>query len=437
MIKNQIDVITLGCSKNLVDSEKLMKMLEVNGYTMRHNPEQVNGEIVVINTCGFIGDAKEESINMILEVCELKAKRRVRKVYVMGCLSERYMAELGEEIPQVDGYYGKFDWDKIVCDLKSEDYLSSDGNSQLDRVLTTPNHYAYVKISEGCDRTCAYCAIPIITGRHVSRPMEEIVDEVRLLVSKGVTEIQLIAQDLTYYGVDLYKKQSIAELVERISDVEGVKWIRLHYGYPTHFPLDLLRVMSERDNVCKYLDIALQHVSTRVLKDMRRNITKEETVELLQTIRREVPGIYLRTTLMVGFPGETDEEFNELVQFTKEMRFERMGAFAYCEEEGTYAAEHFEDNIDEDTKQGRLGLLMRVQQRIAEEVSAASIGKTMQVVVDREEGDYYIGRTQYDSPEVDPEVLLRKADNDVEIGQYYMVEITGADEFDLYGKVVL
>ena len=435
MIKNRIDVITLGCSKNLVDSEKLMKMLEVNGYTMCHNPEQVKGEIVVINTCGFIGDAKEESINMILEVCELKAKRRVRKVYVMGCLSERYMAELGEEIPQVDGYYGKFDWDKIVSDLKKEDCQLSIANCQLDRVLTTPNHYAYVKISEGCDRTCAYCAIPIITGRHVSRPMEEIVDEVRLLVSKGVTEIQLIAQDLTYYGVDLYKKQSIAELVERISDVEGVKWVRLHYGYPTHFPMDLLRVMRERDNVCKYLDIALQHVNTRVLKDMRRNITKEETVELLQAIRREVPGIYLRTTLMVGFPGETDEEFNELVQFAKEMRFERMGAFAYSEEEGTYAAEHFEDNIDDETKQGRLGLLMRVQQRIAEEVSAASIGKTMQVVIDREEGDYYIGRTQYDSPEVDPEVLLRKADNEVEIGKYYMVEITGADEFDLYGKV--
>ena len=435
MIKNRIDVITLGCSKNLVDSEKLMKMLEVNGYTMCHNPEQVKGEIVVINTCGFIGDAKEESINMILEVCELKAKRRVRKVYVMGCLSERYMAELGEEIPQVDGYYGKFDWDKIVGDLTKENCQISADNCHLDRVLTTPNHYAYVKISEGCDRTCAYCAIPIITGRHVSRPMEEIVDEVRLLVSKGVTEIQLIAQDLTYYGVDLYKKQSIAELVERISDVEGVKWVRLHYGYPTHFPKDLLRVMRERDNVCKYLDIALQHVSTRVLKDMRRNITKEETVELLQTIRREVPGIYLRTTLMVGFPGETEEEFNELVQFAKDMRFERMGAFAYSEEEGTYAAEHFEDNIDDETKQGRLGLLMRVQQRIAEEVSAESIGKTMQVVIDREEGDYYIGRTQYDSPEVDPEVLLRKDENNVEIGKYYMTEITGADEFDLYGKV--
>ena len=435
MLKKRIDVITLGCSKNLVDSEKLMKMLEVNGYTMRHNPDEVKGEIVVINTCGFIGDAKEESINMILEVCEQKARRRVRKVFVMGCLSERYMAELGEEIPQVDGYYGKFDWTRLIDDLKGEGDGMPAASCQLDRVLTTPNHYAYVKISEGCDRTCAYCAMPIITGRHVSRPMDEIVEEVRLLVGKGVTEIQLIAQDLTYYGVDIYKKQSIAELVERISDVEGVKWIRLHYGYPTHFPMDLLRVMRERDNVCKYLDIALQHVSTRVLKNMRRNITKEETVELLQAIRREVPGIYLRTTLMVGFPGETDEEFNELVQFAKEMRFERMGAFAYSEEEGTYAAEHFEDDIDEETKQTRLGLLMRVQQRIAEEVSAASVGQTMQVIIDREEGEYYIGRTQYDSPEVDPEVLIRKADNNVEIGQYYMVEITGADEFDLYGKV--
>lgn len=451
MIKNQIDVITLGCSKNLVDSEKLMKLLEENGYTLRHNPDKVNGEIVVINTCGFIGDAKEESINMILEVCDLKRKRRVRKVFVMGCLSERYMAELGEEIPQVDKYYGKFDWVQLIKDLAPSTSPEGEfmdvtepvsimqgelkGVSLLDRVQTTPQHYAYVKISEGCDRTCAYCAIPIITGHHVSRPMEEIVEEVRLLVSRGVTEIQLIAQDLTYYGVDLYKKQSIAELVERISDVEGVKWIRLHYGYPTHFPMDLLRVMRERDNVCKYLDIALQHVSTDVLKRMRRNINKEETVALLRTIRREVPGIYLRTTLMVGFPGETDEEFEELVHFVKEMRFERMGAFAYSEEEGTYAAGHYEDDIEDEVKHTRLDRLMRIQQRIAEEVSAASIGQTMQVVIDREEGNYYVGRTQYDSPEVDPEVLLFKEDNDVEIGQYYMVEITAADEFDLYGKV--
>ena len=431
MIKNQIDVITLGCSKNLVDSEKLMKLLEESGYILSHNPAKVNGEIVVINTCGFIGDAKEESINMILEVCDLKAKRRVRKVFVMGCLSERYMAELGEEIPQVDKYFGKFDWVNLIKDLKGEDAVCN-----LDRVQTTPKHYAYVKISEGCDRTCAYCAIPIITGRHVSRPMEEIVEEVRLLVSKGVTEIQLIAQDLTYYGVDLYKKQSIAELVERISDVEGLKWVRLHYGYPTHFPMDLLRVMRERDNVCKYLDIALQHVSTNVLKRMRRNINKEETIALLRNIRQEVPGIYLRTTLMVGFPGETDEEFEELVQFVKDMRLERMGAFAYSEEEGTYAAEQYEDDIEDDVKQTRLDRLMRIQQRVAEEVSAASIGKTMQIVIDREEGNYYIGRTQYDSPEVDPEVLLLKEENDVEIGQYYMVEITSADEFDLYGKVI-
>ena len=449
MLKNRIDVITLGCSKNLVDSEKLMKLLEENGYTLRHNPDKVNGEIVVINTCGFIGDAKEESINMILEVCELKAKKKVRKVFVMGCLSERYMAELGDEIPQVDKYYGKFDWAQLVDDLahsaKNDSGMAEPSSSLreeigeasfIDRVQTTPQHYAYVKISEGCDRTCAYCAIPIITGRHVSRPMEEIVDEVRLLVSRGVSEIQLIAHDLTYYGVGLYKKQRIAKLVERIADVEGVKWVRLHYGYPTHFPMDLLRVMRERDNVCKYLDIALQHVSTNVLRNMRRNITKEETIELLQTIRREVPGIYLRTTLMVGFPGETEEEFEELVHFTKDMRFERMGAFAYSEEEGTYAAEHFEDNIDDDTKQARLSRLMRVQQRIAEEVSAASIGKTFLVVIDREEGEYFVGRTQYDSPEVDPEVLLLKTDNEVEIGHYYMVEITGADEFDLYGKVI-
>ena len=448
MLKNQIDVITLGCSKNLVDSEKLMKLLDENGYTLSHNPDKVNGEIVVINTCGFIGDAKEESINMILEVCELKARKKVRKVFVMGCLSERYMAELGDEIPQVDKYYGKFDWVKLVDDL-AHSAKDNSGIAELssplregvgeatfiDRVQTTPQHYAYVKISEGCDRTCAYCAIPIITGHHVSRPMEEVVAEVKLLVSQGVTEIQLIAQDLTYYGVDLYKKQCIAELVERIADVEGVKWVRLHYGYPTHFPMDLLRVMRERDNVCKYLDIALQHVSSNVLKRMRRNINKEETIELLRAIRREVPGIYLRTTLMVGFPGETEAEFEELVQFTKDMRFERMGAFAYSEEEGTYAAVHFEDDVDDETKQARLGLLMRVQQRIAEEVSAASVGKTFEVIIDREEGEYYVGRTQYDSPEVDPEVLLLKTENEVEIGHYYTVEITGADEFDLYGRV--
>lgn len=439
MIKNRIDVITLGCSKNLVDSEKLMKLLEKSGFTLRHNPDKVNGEFVVINTCGFIGDAKEESINMILEVCALKAKHRVRKVFVMGCLSERYMAELGDEIPQVDRYFGKFDWANLVEELTGDaasDAIGHAAAALLDRVQTTPPHYAYVKISEGCDRTCAYCAIPIITGRHVSRPMEDVVEEVRLLVSQGVSEIQLIAQDLTYYGVDLYKRQSIAELVERIADVEGVKWVRLHYGYPTHFPMDLLRVMRERDNICKYLDIALQHVNSDVLRRMRRNITKEETVSLLRTIRREVPGIYLRTTLMVGFPGETDEEFEELVQFVKEMRFERMGAFAYSEEEGTYAAEHFEDDIDDEVKQARLDRLMRIQQRIAEEVSASSIGQRVQVIIDREEGDYYIGRTQYDSPEVDPEVLLLKSENKVQVGHYYRVEITAADEFDLYGKLI-
>lgn len=439
MIKNRIDVITLGCSKNLVDSEKLMKLFEKSGYTIRHNPEKVNGEYVVINTCGFIGDAKEESINMILEVCALKAKHRVRKVFVMGCLSERYMAELCSEIPQVDCYFGKFDWTNLVDELTGEvtsKQAGLAGTALLDRVQTTPPHYAYVKISEGCDRTCAYCAIPIITGRHVSRPMDDVVEEVRLLVSQGVSEIQLIAQDLTYYGVDLYKRQSIAQLVERIADVEGVKWVRLHYGYPTHFPMDLLRVMRERDNVCKYLDIALQHVSSNVLSRMRRNITKEETVSLLRTIRREVPGIYLRTTLMVGFPGETDEEFDELVQFVKEMRFERMGAFAYSEEEGTYAANHYDDDIDDEVKQTRLDRLMRIQQRIAEEVSASSVGQTMQVVIDREEGNYYVGRTQYDSPEVDPEVLLLKSENKVQIGHYYQVEITSADEFDLYGKLI-
>jgi ribosomal protein S12 methylthiotransferase len=434
MVRNRIDVITLGCSKNLVDSEKLMKQLEALGYTVCHNPDKVRGEIVVINTCGFIGDAKEESVNMILEVCEQKAQRHVGKVYVMGCLSERFLKELSAEIPEVDRYFGKFNWTGLVEELRKS--KADQAPSLIQRVITTPSHYAYVKIGEGCNRMCAYCAIPIITGHHVSRPIEEILDEVRWLVSQGVKEIQLIAQDLTYYGLDLYHKVSIAELTERIADVPGVEWLRLHYAYPTNFPYDLLRVMRERPNVCKYLDIALQHISNPVLERMRRHISADETYQLLETLRREVPGIFLRTTLMVGFPGETDEDFEQLKAFVKKARFERMGAFAYSEEEGTYAADNYEDDIPFDVKQQRLDELMAIQQEIATEISQSMIGRTLRIIVDREEGDYYIGRTEYDSPEVDPEVLIEKTAQKLIAGQFYDVVITDADEFDLYAKTI-
>lgn len=430
MSKKIIDIISLGCSKNLVDSEKLMRQLVECGYQVEHDPAEPKGDIAVINTCGFIGDAKEESINTILEFAEAKEEGRLEKLYVMGCLSERYLKELQIEIPQVDKYYGKFDWTNLVSDLK-EIYNNEIRN---ERVLTTPGHYAYLKISEGCDRKCAYCAIPIITGSHISRPMEEIVDEVEYLVSLGVKEFQVIAQELTYYGVDLYHKQMIAELVRRISDVEGVEWIRLHYAYPTSFPMELLDVMRERDNVCKYLDIALQHISDSVLSDMRRHITREATYSLIKTIREKVPGIYLRTTLMVGFPNESAENFEELKQFVKDARFERMGAFAYSEEEGTYAAENFEDNVPEEVKQARLSELMDLQQAISAEVALSSVGKTVKIIIDRIEGEYYIGRTEHDSPEVDPEVLVPVASADFEIGNFYMVKVVSSDDFDLYAE---
>jgi ribosomal protein S12 methylthiotransferase len=428
----RVDVITLGCSKNLVDSEKLLKQFEAEGYTVRHDPNQIDADIVVINTCGFIGDAQEESIEMILNCCELKKQGVIKGLYVMGCLSQKFGKDLQVEIPEVDQYYGKFNWTNLLQDLRGKWHTELENR----RFITTPSHYAYLKISEGCDRRCSYCAIPLMTGGYRSRNQEDIIDEAKYLISQGVKEIQLIAQDLTYYGMDKSGVPAIADLTKRLSDLDGLEWIRLHYGYPNDFPMDLLQVMRERDNVCNYMDLALQHISNPVLERMHRNITAEQTRDLLAKIRQEVPGIHLRTTLMVGFPGETDEEFEELVQFVKDMRFERMGAFAYSEEEGTYAAEQYEDDIEDEVKQARLDRLMRIQQRIAEEVSADSIGKTMEVVIDREEGEYYVGRTQYDSPEVDPEVLLLKSENDVKIGQYYSVEITLADEFDLYGKVI-
>ena len=432
MRRNTIDIITLGCSKNLVDSEKLMRQLEANGYKVTHDSPNPQGEIAVINTCGFIGDAKEESINMILEFCEAKEEGRLKKLYVMGCLSERYLKELEVEIPQVDKFYGKFNWNELLADLGKAYH----DEIAIERTLTTPKHYAYLKISEGCDRSCAYCAIPIITGKHISRPMEEIIDEVKLLVSQGVKEFQIIAQELTYYGIDLYKSQKLPELIEKIAQVPGVEWIRLHYAYPTHFPEDLFRVMRENDNVCKYMDIALQHISDNMLTRMRRNVSKSETYDLIDKFRREVPGIHLRTTLMVGFPGETEEDFEELKEFVQKARFDRMGAFAYSEEEGTYAAETYEDSIPQEVKQARLDELMALQQEISADLSQAKVGQELKVIIDRKEGDYYIGRTQFDSPEVDPEVLIKANGKRLFSGRFYRVRITNADDFDLFGEII-
>lgn len=431
MRKNTIDIITLGCSKNLVDSEKLMRQLEANGYRVTHDSENPQSEIAVINTCGFIGDAKEESINMILEFCQAKEAGRLKKLYVMGCLSERYLHDLEVEIPQVDRFYGKFDWNALITDLGKAWHPEF----SLERRLTTPKHYAYLKISEGCDRKCAYCAIPIITGKHVSRPIEDVLEEVRLLVAQGVKEFQVIAQELTYYGIDLYKKQMLPELIERMAEIPGVKWIRLHYAYPAHFPEDLFRVMREHDNVCKYMDIALQHVSDNMLERMRRHVTKEETYALVERFRREVPGIALRTTLMVGFPGETEEDFEELKEFVRHARFDRMGAFAYSEEEGTYSARHYKDDVSPEVKQRRLDELMSIQQEISSELSHAKIGKEFRIIIDRKEGDYYVGRTEFDSPEVDPEVLV-KEERTLHVGSFHRVRIEDADDFDLYARLV-
>lgn len=409
-----------------------MGLMEANGYLCTHDSEDPQGEIVVVNTCGFIADAKEESINTILEFAQAKTEGRIKKLFVMGCLSERYLAELETEIPEVDGWYGKFNYKQLLKDLEGDQFEACKGK----RHITTPRHYAYVKISEGCDRHCAYCAIPLITGRHQSRPMEEILDEVRQLVADGTKEFNVIAQELTYYGIDIDGKQHIAELIEQMADIPGVEWIRLHYAYPTHFPWDLLRVMREKKNVCKYLDIALQHISDNMLQRMQRHVTKAETYELVERLRREVPGIHIRTTLMVGFPGETEEDFEELKAFVKWARFDRMGAFAYSEEEGTYSAQRYEDDVPEDVKQCRLDKIMRIQQNISAELESEKVGKTIKVVIDRQEGDYYIGRTEYSSPEVDPEVLIPALERDLAIGAFYDVLITGSEEFDLYGSTI-
>lgn len=432
MKKGVVDVITMGCSKNLVDSERLMAMLAAKGWQVRHDDPNPQGEVCVVNTCGFIGDAKEESINMILEQGQRKLEHRLSRLYVMGCLSERYLLDLKAEIPEADGWFGKFDWDRLAAILPN----ISEPQCAQPRVLTTPAHYAYVKISEGCDRRCAYCAIPIITGRHRSRPIDEILDEVRWLVGQGVHEIQVIAQELTYYGLDLYHRRAIAELVDAMADIPGVQWIRLHYAYPTDFPWELLEVMRRRDNVCKYLDIALQHIADPVLSAMHRHVTKADTYALVERLRHEVPGIHLRTTLMVGHPGETDEGFAELLDFVRWARFERMGAFAYSEEEGTYSATHYADDIPQEVKRQRLDMLMRVQQRISADVQEAKVGQRMEVVIDRREADYWVGRTQFDSPEVDPEVLIPVAHApELQPGHFYQAIITSADEFDLYANI--
>ena len=417
----------------------LMGLFEANGYHVTHDSDDPQGEIVVVNTCGFINDAKEESINTILEFAQAKTEGRIEKLFVMGCLSERYLADLEAEIPEVDGWYGKFNYKKLLSDLESQNTQSVPStlnDSDYHRHITTPKHYAYIKISEGCDRHCAYCAIPLITGKHQSRPMAEILDEVRYLVSQGTKEFNIIAQELTYYGVDLDGQQHIADLIDKMAEIEGVEWIRLHYAYPTHFPWELLTVMRKHENVCKYLDIALQHISDRMLTRMKRHVTKQETYDLVERLRRELPDIHLRTTLMVGFPGETQEDFDELIAFTKWARFERMGAFAYSEEEGTYSAEHYEDDVPEDVKQQRLDKLMRIQQHISEEIEAEKVNSIQRVIIDRQEGDYYIGRTQYCSPEVDPEVLIPVSDRLLEIGEFYDVLITDSEEFDIYGITI-
>lgn len=448
MIKNQIDFITMGCSKNLVDSEQLMRKFEGLGYHCVHDAKNPKGEIVVINTCGFIESAKEESIDTILRFVDAKSKGRVNKLYVMGCLSQRYKGELEDSIPEVDKFYGKFNFKQLLDDLgpakEDEESKALDGMSFTSRrvsvnsrrKLTTPSHYAYIKIAEGCDRHCAYCAIPLITGAHKSRHMEDILQEVEELANEGVKEFQVIEQELTYYGVDLYGRSRIAELVSRMADIKGVEWIRLHYAYPNQFPMDLLDVIREKENVCKYLDIALQHVSDHILTRMHRHVSKAETLQLIRTIRERVPGINIRTTLMVGFPGETEADFNELLDFVREQRFERMGAFAYSEEEGTYSAMHYKDDVPQEVKQKRLDTLMAVQEEISNEIEAEKVGKIFKVIIDRKEGNYYIGRTEFCSPEVDPEVLIPVGDKRLRIGNFYQVLMTGNDEFDLYGKVV-
>ena len=434
MKKGLIDVISLGCSKNLIDSERLLRRLSAKGYDVRHDAEAPNGEWVMVNTCGFIQDAKEESIDMILQLGQLKKTRKIGHIAVMGCLSQRYMDDLKAEIPEVDIWYGKFDWKDFIDRLPERNEIPDERPKEWERTLTTPPHSTYLKISEGCNRFCAFCAIPIITGRHTSRPIEEILDETKDLVAKGVSDFNIIAQDLSSYGTDIYGRHALPELVDRMAQIPGVEWIRLHYAYPSDFPMELLDVMARHDNVCKYLDIALQHVSDNVLSNMRRHINGQQTRELLAEMRRRVPGLKIRTTLMVGFPGEGEEEFEELLDFVREQRFERMGAFAYSEEDDTWAAKNLSDDIPQETKQARLDRLMELQQEIAYQRNLEMVGQTVRVLIDRVEGDTRIGRTQWDSPEVDPEIYVKGSD--AEPGEFINVKITGAEPFELFGELV-
>ena len=437
MKEKEVDIITLGCSKNLVDAERLMKQIELAGYTCVHDSPHPHGEIAIINTCGFIGDAKEESIQTILQFAQRKGQGKLRKLYVMGCLSQRYLHELTTEIPEVDGWYGKFDYMGILNVLPKVEHSTPIPCATYERTLTTPKHYTYIKIAEGCNRFCSYCAIPLITGRYTSRPMEEILDEVRWLVTQGVKEFNVIAQDLSSYGLDLYKEHRLAQLIDAMAQLKGVQWIRLHYAYPTDFPLDLLPVMAKHANVCKYLDIALQHCSDNMLHLMRRHITRAEQDALIARIRREVPGICIRTTLLVGHPGETEQDFNELCEWVKTMRFERMGAFAYSDEEGTYANLHYHDDIPQEEKDRRVAELMNIQQSISSELLSHMVGTQQRVIIDRREDDYYVGRTQYDSPEVDCEVLIPtdSCNQRLRIGEFYTVTITRSEDFDLYASL--
>lgn len=426
----KINVVTLGCSKNLVDSELFLSQMHANGYQVTHDSSDTDARIVAINTCGFILDAKEESINTIMEYVDAKNNGLIDKIFVFGCLTERYKDDLLKEIPEVDGFYGKFQVRKMVEDLKADYKLSLSHQ----RYLTTPSHYAYLKISEGCNRTCSYCAIPKMTGDHVSVPIESLVEEARSLAKAGVKELLIIAQDLSCYGIDIYKESKLAELVSKLSEIEGIEWIKLHYAYPANFPFDLLPVMNNKSNVARYLDVALQHCSDKVLKLMKRHISKADTVKLIKRIREEVPGIHLRTTMLVGHPGETEEDFEELKAFVREMRFERLGVFPYSHEEDTYAGEHYQDEIPQEVKEARANELMEIQQQIAAEINAEKIGQTLRIVIDRREGDYFVGRTEFDSPEVDGEVLIRS--KGLKIGEFCNVRITGAEDFDLFGEKV-
>ncbi len=423
-------VITLGCSKNLVDSEQVLFQLEKNGYEIEHNGSYENKDIVLVNTCGFIQDAKQESIDLILDLIKAKKEGSIKDIRVFGCLSERYREELKAEIPEIDQYYGTYELEKIYSDLR----LKTTKNTLERRILTGASHYAYVKISDGCDRTCSFCAIPLIKGKHRSRPMESILAECKYLANKGTKEIILIAQDLSYYGLDLKEKHLLAELVEKISEINGIEWIRMHYLYPARFPYDILEVMKTNPKVCKYIDLALQHVSDNQLNLMRRNINKAETIKLVKTIKKEVPDIALRTTMLVGHPGETQQDFEELIEFIEDVKFDRLGGFTYSAEDNTFADEEYENDVPDDEKQNRFNKMMDVQQNISNLNNQSKIGKIFKVIIDKEDNEYFIGRTEFDSPEVDNEVLIGK-ENNLKIGEFYPIKITSSDDFDLYGEL--